>query len=115
MISIYRRQVQNESLLESSHPSLDLRNGWRSYDDIITSQGGMPAIDLHYMTVSEALPWTQYFLSTIQGHSRVRVITGRGVHSEGGPRLKPAIENYFHDCGISYCERDNGGSFIVYL
>jgi DNA-nicking Smr family endonuclease len=54
-------------------------------------------LDLHWLTVDEAIPLMDAFLSHHFGESTssapVTIITGAGKHSEhlGGPRLRPAV------------------------
>ena len=52
-------------------------------------------LDLHGMTTDEAAAKVLFFLqdAIFQGLSTVLLITGKGLHSEGGPVLRSAIES----------------------
>ena len=51
-------------------------------------------LDLHEMTLNEAIPATEAFLESChkKGCRKVRIVTGKGLHSKNGEAvLKPAI------------------------
>ena len=78
-------------------------------------QHGIPSLDLHGMTVKEALDTTRTFLKQSRGRYRtVRIITGRGLHNVNGvPKIKPAIEGFLK--GRQYKEIYKGGCLEVTL
>lgn len=77
-------------------------------------------IDLHFFRVREAREALDIFVDThIQklreardrGGPRVRdlyFITGRGRHSQGKPKLKPAVKKRLNERGFHWCERNPG-------
>ena len=71
-------------------------------------------MDLHGLNVSQACAVTSAF---IRFHSKtarmIKLITGMGRHSEGGGRLRPAIEGLIKSMGLHY-ESENA-AFRVYL
>lgn len=53
-------------------------------------------IDLHGLYVNEAIERTEAAISDCQrqGREELRVIVGKGIHSQGGhAKIKPAVEN----------------------
>ena len=60
------------------------------------------------MYVDEALDLVQRNIDTMPtnfpGGMRMRYITGKGLHSAGGPRLKPAVIDLLASRGIPYVE-----------
>ncbi|CAL4065923.1 unnamed protein product [Meganyctiphanes norvegica] len=76
---------------------------------VLRIEEGIPTLDLHGMTVLEARKVTDQFLGQYRGHN-VRVVTGRGLHSEGGvAKVKPAILGFLAAKGINAAEIHNGG------
>ncbi|CAH0720103.1 unnamed protein product, partial [Brenthis ino] len=78
-------------------------------------------IDLHYLRVAEARETLDLFLdSHIQKlreaqdsnirvqHHTLFLITGRGLHSNGRPRVKPAVKRRLRERGLLFCERNPG-------
>ncbi|XP_046977801.1 uncharacterized protein LOC124543596 [Vanessa cardui] len=77
-------------------------------------------IDLHYLRVGEAKESLDLFLDThiqklkeTQGRTGIRshtlfFITGRGLHSNGKPRVKPAVMKRLQERGLSFYERNPG-------
>ncbi|CAH2047016.1 unnamed protein product, partial [Iphiclides podalirius] len=77
-------------------------------------------VDLHYMRVNEARESVDLFLDAhIQklqerqrkGETKNRtlfIITGRGLHSNGQPKLKPAVKRRLAERGIAFRERNPG-------
>lgn len=58
-------------------------------------------IDLHGLTKEESLQLVEWKLHD-SGRRRFRVITGKGIHSHNGQAvLRPALEKYFRNNGIS--------------
>lgn len=47
------------------------------------------------------------------GRKEVRVITGRGVHSKGEPKLLHAVREWFSKQGLKFTEHK--GYFTLYL
>ncbi|CAB3386835.1 Hypothetical predicted protein [Cloeon dipterum] len=74
-------------------------------------------IDLHFLKVTEAESVLALFLKHISSpcctaRTEVTVVTGRGLHSQGGvPILRPAIKNYLDRQNIKYKEQP--GSFRI--
>lgn len=51
-----------------------------------------------------------------RGITRTRIITGRGLHSEGGvAKIKPEVERLMHSQGIHVTESSQGGAMEVEL
>ncbi|XP_063826632.1 uncharacterized protein LOC135076105 [Ostrinia nubilalis] len=78
-------------------------------------------IDLHYFRVGEAKESLDLFIDTHiqtlraqpEGSHRMRYhtlycVTGRGAHSPGGPRIKPAIKRRLSERGLSFNEVNPG-------
>ncbi|CAG5028673.1 unnamed protein product [Parnassius apollo] len=77
-------------------------------------------IDLHYLRVGEARESLDLFLDAhiqklreIQHRSNLRhqnlyFITGRGLHSNGRPRVKPAIKKRLQERNLAFSERNPG-------
>ncbi|XP_053604494.1 uncharacterized protein LOC128671769 isoform X2 [Plodia interpunctella] len=78
-------------------------------------------IDLHYLRVSEALESLDLFLDShisklresqanirSMGSRQLYLITGRGRHSLGGPRIKPAVRRRLQERGLPCRERNPG-------
>ncbi|CAG9562467.1 unnamed protein product [Danaus chrysippus] len=77
-------------------------------------------IDLHYLRVREAKEALDLFLDThiqklkeLQTRSSVRshnlfFITGRGLHSQGKPKIKPAVKKRLLERGLTCSERNPG-------
>ncbi|XP_047531234.1 uncharacterized protein LOC125066945 [Vanessa atalanta] len=77
-------------------------------------------IDLHYLRVGEAKESLDLFLDThiqklreTQARTGIRshtlfFITGRGLHSNGKPRVKPAVMKRLQERGLSFYERNPG-------
>lgn len=61
-------------------------------------------IDLHGLFVSEAIEYLVQHIALAQerGHRALIVIVGRGIHSEGGARIKPAVIMYAEEENIRY-------------
>ena len=71
-------------------------------------------MDSHGLNVSQACAVTSAF---IRFHSKtpktIKLITGMGRHSEGGGKLRPAIEGLIKSMGLHYESED--AAFRVYL
>ncbi|CAH2084872.1 unnamed protein product [Euphydryas editha] len=77
-------------------------------------------IDLHYLRVREARESLDLFLDThiqklreMQDRNGIKFhtlffITGRGLHSNGRPRVKPAVIKRLRERGLNFCERNPG-------
>ena len=81
-------------------------------------------LDLHGLTVAEATSRVSYFLqnSIYQGFDVVLVITGKGLHSDGGPVLRQAIEDVLASCreevvewGVAPGRYGGSGALVVFL
>lgn len=83
--------------------------------NVVRMQNGVPTLDLHEMRVKEAVRVTEAFVNQSHGHYRkVRVITGRGLHSvDGVPKIKPAVQSLLSGC--NYREVAKGGCLEVQL
>jgi len=70
------------------------------------SRDNLQEIDLHGLTVNEALDVMQNHFKVVQEMGRacsVRVITGAGKHSEGGKaKIKPAAKEWLERMGLSF-------------
>ncbi|MGD9020484.1 MAG: Smr/MutS family protein [Lysobacterales bacterium] len=76
-------------------------------------------IDLHHLTVARGLAVLQEFLdqSRTDGLQCVRVIHGKGLRSQNGPRLKQAVHRALRDdpgvLAFTICKPADGGSGAV--
>lgn len=61
-------------------------------------------IDLHGLFVTEAIEYLIKYVDFAQerGHRALVVIVGRGIHSEGGAKIKPAVIQYAKEEDIRY-------------
>ncbi|KAG9026872.1 hypothetical protein FRB95_008358 [Tulasnella sp. JGI-2019a] len=62
----------------------------------VKNKGSMPnEVDLHGLYVKEAVRFTEDAIIAAQkkGYNDLRIIVGKGLHSEGAAKLKPAIKN----------------------
>ena len=75
-------------------------------------------IDLHGCTLEEAKT-SVIELCNSDEYSHIRIITGKGIHSENGPILKDFVRNYLEKNNIQYNQskiQDGGeGAFEVYI
>lgn len=103
--------------IPSDSPHLRLKYADLSVRRVIKIEHGIPTLDLHNMTVKEATKITRAFLATNIGQQhRVRIITGRGLHSEGGvAKVKPAIETLLENQNLKFSETNSGGCLNVIL
>mmetsp|Transcript_10943 Transcript_10943/g.30022 ORF Transcript_10943/g.30022 Transcript_10943/m.30022 type:complete len:1008 (+) Transcript_10943:75-3098(+) len=72
--------------------------------------------DFHCLHVEEALPMLQRNMDAaaiLPGRKEVRVITGRGVHSDGEPKLPSAMRDWLIKQGIQF--QEHLGYFVVML
>ncbi|KAK0477565.1 Smr domain-containing protein [Armillaria novae-zelandiae] len=76
-------------------------------------------IDLHRLRVKEAIARTNVALEEAQrqGDSEIRIIVGKGLHSEGGEaRVRPAIKNLMRKYKlVAEFDPSNSGVLIVKL
>lgn len=81
-------------------------------------------LDLHGLTVAEATSRVGFFLqnSIYQGYDVVLVITGKGLHSDGGPVLRQAVEDVLTSCrekvvewGLAPGRYGGSGALVVFL
>jgi len=81
-------------------------------------------LDLHGMTVDEATVKVQFFLQNaiLQGFCTVLMITGKGLHSEGAPVLRSAIERLLCkkseqvvEWGVAPRRYGGEGALVVFL
>ncbi|ROT80128.1 uncharacterized protein [Penaeus vannamei] len=96
---------------------LPLKHGDLPFKQVLRFEDGILTLDLHTMTVREALQTTEAFIRQYWGqHEKVRIITGRGIHSENGvPKVKPAIKDFLLNHGLQHTEIRQGGCFEVFL
>jgi len=61
-------------------------------------------LDLHQYTKDEAQSAVLEFLdkSESAGHSLIRIIVGKGIHSENGPVLGDFVRNFLDEKGYKY-------------
>ncbi|GFQ67990.1 NEDD4-binding protein 2 [Trichonephila clavata] len=80
-------------------------------------------LDLHGLYVQEAIPALEKFLrdkkleiqrKSQSGLVRISVITGQGVHSVRGPKLRPSVVEYLKKNGYRFADI-NLGTLEVYL
>ncbi|KAK8723131.1 hypothetical protein OTU49_011857 [Cherax quadricarinatus] len=101
-----------DELSQIESPTLHLKFGDRSVSEVFKNENGIPTLDLHHMTVQEAIQTTNSFIKGLNVHQKFKVITGRGLHSEGGiPKVKPAIESLLKQVNYEFEEVNNGGCF----
>jgi len=81
-------------------------------------------LDLHGMTIDEATAKALFFLQNaiFQGFSTVLLITGKGLHSEGGPVLRSAMESFLNEkkeqvveWGVAPRRYGGEGALVVFL
>uniref|UniRef100_A0A0N7ZDH9 Smr domain-containing protein n=1 Tax=Scylla olivacea TaxID=85551 RepID=A0A0N7ZDH9_SCYOL len=84
-------------------------------ENVLRMEYGVPTLDLHEMSVREAIQKTETFLQQSRGRYRkVRIITGRGQHSfDGVPRIREAVEELLN--GRTYRRVARGGCLEVTL
>lgn len=73
------------------------------------------SIDLHGLHVKEALELTEAYLHKVQtqGSRKYEIITGKGLHSEGKAKIKPAVGEFLKERGYKFTEMEGG--FMVKL
>ncbi len=82
-------------------------------------------LDLHGLTVAEALKIVQWFVQESFRKNRkvIKIIHGKGKHSKGGAKIKTSVINWLHQYGKAYiryikpADRRQGGmgATIVWL
>ncbi|SJL14333.1 uncharacterized protein ARMOST_17789 [Armillaria ostoyae] len=76
-------------------------------------------IDLHGLYVKEAIAYTDAALeeAKLRGDSEIRLIVGKGLHSEGGePKVGPAIKDLMHTYQlVAEFDPSNSGVLVVEL
>jgi len=76
-------------------------------------------IDLHGLYVKEAITRADQSiqLAKSNGHSQVKLIVGKGLHSQGGiAKIKPAIEELIQKHKlVAQLDPNNSGVLIAYL
>jgi DNA-nicking Smr family endonuclease len=81
-------------------------------------------LDLHGMTIDEATAKVLFFLQNaiFQGFSTILLITGKGLHSEGGPVLRSAMESLLNEkkeqvveWGVAPRRYGGEGALVVFL
>lgn len=93
-----------------------LKHGDKPVEKVVRKEVGVPTLDLHSMTVREAIQATDEFLMRYSDHyHKVKIITGRGMHAaDKEPRIKPAIIDMLKNSQYKFQEVDKGGSLEVY-
>lgn len=96
---------------------LPLKYGDRPFKQVFRFEDGYLTLDLHNMTIREAIQTTEAFIQKYWGqYEKVRIITGRGLHSkEGVAKVKPAIKNLLLNLNLKHTEIQQGGCFEVTL
>ncbi|XP_063584974.1 uncharacterized protein LOC134762454 [Penaeus indicus] len=75
-----------------SHPALP--EGRELHQVMKNTANGIPILDLHGMGAQQALQWTEYYIRKY-GAGAARIITGRGLHSQGGkPVLRKVVMDF---------------------
>ncbi|KAF8993688.1 hypothetical protein BDQ17DRAFT_1367988 [Cyathus striatus] len=75
-------------------------------------------IDLHGLYVKEAIARTDQALqeAKARGDSELRLIVGKGLHSRGSAKIKPAIEELMQKHKlVAHLDEDNAGVLIVQI
>ncbi|KAG8741081.1 hypothetical protein FRC12_015795 [Ceratobasidium sp. 428] len=75
-------------------------------------------IDLHGLYVKEAVSRLSQFIreAPALGQTNLRVITGKGLHSEGDPQIMPAVEESLRKKGLRHhTDETNAGVIVVEL
>ncbi|OAX33259.1 hypothetical protein K503DRAFT_700702, partial [Rhizopogon vinicolor AM-OR11-026] len=75
-------------------------------------------VDLHGLSVKEAISYSDKAIKEAlqRGDSRIRLIVGKGLHSDGQARIKPAIEKKMRQCNLpTEADPQNAGVLIVQL
>lgn len=82
------------------------------------AQVAQAELDLHQMTRLEAEQAVKDFLEASQaaGHNLVRIVTGKGIHSQAGSVLKEAVRVFLDKQGYEYKQAKlNEGALDVRL
>jgi DNA-nicking Smr family endonuclease len=122
-----KRREQLESLLDRYPPNPSARED-DAAEEAPVRPGPNPRmlpiddeIDLHGMTVDEALAAVGRFLeaSRAAGHRKVLVVHGKGLHSENGGVLKAAVRRFLEkhpDTGaMGTPKKRDGGSGALWV
>ncbi|KAN0040066.1 hypothetical protein ACTA71_011951 [Dictyostelium dimigraforme] len=75
-------------------------------------------IDLHGLYAENAITELKNrinFLIKEKHRGQLTVITGRGNHSTGDPKIKPKVISFFKENSIQFQETSRGGAFIIYF
>lgn len=72
-------------------------------------------VDLHGLHVDEALAVTELMLARLRKHGlrQARVITGKGLHSDGAARVGPEVERLLRSRRIKFAKEE--GALLVQL
>ncbi|KAL7299573.1 hypothetical protein TKK_0007337 [Trichogramma kaykai] len=91
----------------------------------LTTDSPNNTLDLHYLTVRESQKMVEININLqikkrttqfISPNERYTIVTGKGNHSQNGPRLKNAIENFLKDNYASFIrieDQKNDGRIVV--
>ncbi|XP_068224952.1 uncharacterized protein [Palaemon carinicauda] len=106
----FKNTSENSSSISFTYGDLD-------GEKVFREEKGIPVVDLHKMTRSEAIRIVNEFLAEkVRRYSRVRIITGKGLHSsDGEAKVKPAIKQLLQEKGLEYQEVSGGGCLEVTL
>ncbi|OJA08014.1 hypothetical protein AZE42_08021 [Rhizopogon vesiculosus] len=75
-------------------------------------------VDLHGLSVKEAISYSDKAIKKARqrGDSQIRLIVGKGLHSDGQARIKPAIEKKMRQYNLPFeVDPQNAGVLIVQL
>lgn len=118
----YRPSLIREEALAPEQPRPESKEiydfkGIVSPSDVVRTKEGVTELDLHGLRVWEAKEVTLMFLKQSRDYfRRVRVITGRGLHSiDGTPKIKPEVENLLRNNSYKFKEMYEGGCLEVKL
>ncbi|KZP31755.1 hypothetical protein FIBSPDRAFT_849255, partial [Athelia psychrophila] len=75
-------------------------------------------IDLHFLNVPDAINITEQaiFQAQMRGDAEIRFIVGKGIHSDGGAKIKPAVQRFtqMHHL-FAAPDANNAGIIVVAL
>ncbi|XP_068224957.1 uncharacterized protein [Palaemon carinicauda] len=115
----FKKKASNYNLVSpGDSPHLHLKFADLSFRDVLkVDNDGIVTLDLHNMTVHEAVQMVSDFTDDFKDEQhRVRIITGRGIRSKGGiPKIKPAVKDFLESEGFKFCEIHSGGCLEVLL
>lgn len=103
-----QESLMNEANEEANEAVYSFNNGRLNTEN---------TIDLHGLFVKEALDRlsSHLDLAKAEGLSKLFVIVGRGLHSNGGPKLKPAVVEYARQQNIVHYLHPRNEGCVIFL